>query len=137
MLVRSAENNLPRPGRWCTVQVAYVRMFSGTVRTRDPADPDHARKVTAISVFADGSDGSDVTFRIEVELGSMPLAFFRAVEACSGSPGGRAWPGPDGSLWHRHRLDDDRAEGGVEFGGLRHPGRGDDVHGLGHGRRVD
>ncbi|MGH3288086.1 MAG: GTP-binding protein, partial [Streptosporangiaceae bacterium] len=37
-------------------KIAYVRMFSGTVRTRDPADPGRARKVTAISVFADGSD---------------------------------------------------------------------------------
>jgi len=37
-------------------KIAYVRMFSGTVRTRDPAGPDRARKVTAISVFADGSD---------------------------------------------------------------------------------
>jgi ribosomal protection tetracycline resistance protein len=27
-----------------------------------------------------GADGSDVRFRIDVELGSMPLAFFRAVE---------------------------------------------------------
>jgi len=32
-------------------KVAYVRMFSGTVRTRDPHGDD---KVTAISVFADG-----------------------------------------------------------------------------------
>ena len=37
-------------------KIAYVRMFSGTVRTRDPAGPGQARKVTAISVFADGSD---------------------------------------------------------------------------------
>ena len=37
-------------------KIAYVRMFSGTVRTRDPAGPGRARKVTAISVFADGSD---------------------------------------------------------------------------------
>ena len=36
-----------------------------------------------------------------------------------------------------HRLDDDRADGGVEFGGLRHARRGDDVHGLRHRRRVD
>ena len=39
-------------------KIAYVRMFSGTVRTRDRlrVGPDRARKVTAISVFADGSD---------------------------------------------------------------------------------
>jgi ribosomal protection tetracycline resistance protein len=39
-------------------KIAYVRMFSGTVRTRDRlrVGPDGARKVTAISVFADGSD---------------------------------------------------------------------------------
>jgi ribosomal protection tetracycline resistance protein len=39
-------------------KIAYVRMFSGTVRTRDRvrAGPGGARKVTAISVFADGSD---------------------------------------------------------------------------------
>ena len=37
-------------------KIAYVRMFSGTVRTRDPAGPGQARKVTGISVFADGSD---------------------------------------------------------------------------------
>ena len=37
-------------------KIAYVRMFSGTVRTRDPAGPGRARKVTAVSVFADGSD---------------------------------------------------------------------------------
>ncbi len=37
-------------------KIAYDRMFSGTVRTRDPAGPGHAGKVTAISVFADGSD---------------------------------------------------------------------------------
>ncbi len=37
-------------------KIAYVRMFSGTVRTRDPAGPGQARKVTGISVFAEGSD---------------------------------------------------------------------------------
>ena len=39
-------------------KIAYVRMFSGTVRTRDRlrVGPSRARKVTAISVFADGSD---------------------------------------------------------------------------------
>ena len=39
-------------------KIAYVRMFSGTVRTRDRvrAGPGRAQKVTAISVFADGSD---------------------------------------------------------------------------------
>jgi ribosomal protection tetracycline resistance protein len=36
-------------------KIAYVRMFSGTMRTRDPAGPGRTRKVTAISVFADGS----------------------------------------------------------------------------------
>ena len=39
-------------------KIAYVRMFSGTVRTRDRvrSGPGPARKVTAISVFADGPD---------------------------------------------------------------------------------
>ena len=39
-------------------KIAYVRMFSGTVRTRDrvQAGPGPARKVTAISVFAEGTD---------------------------------------------------------------------------------
>jgi ribosomal protection tetracycline resistance protein len=39
-------------------KIAYVRMFSGTVRTRDRVrtGSGHERKVTAVSVFADGSD---------------------------------------------------------------------------------
>jgi ribosomal protection tetracycline resistance protein len=39
-------------------KIAYVRMFSGTVRTRDRlrVGPGRARKVTAISVFGDGRD---------------------------------------------------------------------------------
>jgi ribosomal protection tetracycline resistance protein len=38
-------------------RVAYVRMFSGTVHVRDPLrfGPDHEEKVTAISVFDDGT----------------------------------------------------------------------------------
>jgi small GTP-binding protein len=39
-------------------KIAYVRMFSGTVRTRDRlrVGPGRARKVTAISVFGEGRD---------------------------------------------------------------------------------
>jgi ribosomal protection tetracycline resistance protein len=38
-------------------KVAYVRMFSGTLRTRDrvPGRGEHEQKVTGISVFADGA----------------------------------------------------------------------------------
>jgi ribosomal protection tetracycline resistance protein len=39
-------------------KIAYARMFSGTVRTRDRlrVGPGRERKVTAVSVFADGSE---------------------------------------------------------------------------------
>jgi ribosomal protection tetracycline resistance protein len=66
LLPRAARNaEGPASGRVFKVErgpagekIAYVRMFSGTVRTRDRvrAGPGRTQKVTAISVFADGSD---------------------------------------------------------------------------------
>jgi len=72
-------------------KVAYVRMFSGTVRTRDRVrtGPGPARKVTAISVFADGPDAP----RGSVSAGQIArlwgLPEIRVGDAV-GAPSGRA-----------------------------------------------
>ncbi len=70
-------------------KVAYVRMFSGAVRTRDRLD---GAKVTAISVF----DGGDFVPRDEVAAGEIGklwgLADVRIGDPIGDRPGGAAQP---------------------------------------------
>ena len=81
-------------------KIAYVRMFSGTVRTRDRlrVGPDRARKVTAISVFADGSDARRASVSAgqigklwglaEIRVGN-PVGSVRPRRADAGAAGAR------------------------------------------------
>jgi len=72
-------------------KIAYVRMFSGTVRTRDRvrAGSGREQKVTAVSVFADGSDAPSGSVSAGQIAKLWGLAEVRVGDAV-GSPGRQA-----------------------------------------------